>query len=52
MLVLALMGLLNWSIFWFRSDGTLTVQQLSEILTRIFLFGVTDRINEPPPIST
>lgn len=39
-LTLALLSLLNWSIFWFRPDGELTPTDLSDLLASVFLEGV------------
>src|SRR5579859_1557886 len=36
---LALLNLLNWSVFWYRPDGELTPEQLAETFTTIFLDG-------------
>jgi TetR/AcrR family transcriptional regulator, cholesterol catabolism regulator len=38
-LTLSLLNLLNWSVFWFDSDGGLTPHQLADILLTIFLDG-------------
>jgi AcrR family transcriptional regulator len=39
LLKLALLNLLNWSIFWYRPDGPLDPQALGEFLTHMFLEG-------------
>jgi AcrR family transcriptional regulator len=39
-LTLALLNLLNWSIFWYRPDGDLTIVELAEILSNVYLTGV------------
>ena len=36
---LALLNLLNWSIFWYHDDGDLTPDQLAALLTTLFLQG-------------
>lgn len=38
-LTLALLNLLNWSIFWFRPGGGLTADQLADVLATVFLTG-------------
>jgi AcrR family transcriptional regulator len=39
LLTLALLNLLNWTIFWFRQDGELSVDDLSGVLTSLFYDG-------------
>jgi AcrR family transcriptional regulator len=39
LLRLALLNLLNWTIFWFRPDGTLSVEQLAKTFASIFIDG-------------
>ncbi len=36
---LALLNLLNWTIFWFRGDGELTPDDLAAMFTTLFLSG-------------
>lgn len=38
-LALALLNLLNWSIFWFRPGGDLTVARLGDVMAQVFLDG-------------
>jgi TetR/AcrR family transcriptional regulator, cholesterol catabolism regulator len=38
-LTLALLNLLNWTMFWFNPRGTYSVTQLGEVLVAIFLDG-------------
>jgi AcrR family transcriptional regulator len=38
-LELALLNLLNWSIFWYKPGGELEIEQLAEMLATIFLQG-------------
>ncbi len=45
---LALLNLLNWTIFWFRPGGDLTPDQLADMLTTLFLEGVAS--HAPAPI--
>jgi TetR/AcrR family transcriptional regulator, cholesterol catabolism regulator len=40
---LALLNLLNWSVFWFHPDGELTPEQLGTLLTSLFLEGTLAR---------
>jgi AcrR family transcriptional regulator len=45
---LALMNLLNWSIFWFKPAGALTPSGLGRVLSSIFVEGVrADRSGAP-----
>jgi AcrR family transcriptional regulator len=37
---LALLNLLNWTIFWFREGGPLDAGALADVFTRLFLEGV------------
>ncbi|MHB8393796.1 MAG: TetR family transcriptional regulator [Candidatus Dormibacteria bacterium] len=39
MLTLALLNLLNWSIFWYDPTGPLSPRDLASVLTRIYLDG-------------
>jgi AcrR family transcriptional regulator len=43
LLVLALLNLLNWTIFWYREDGKLTPVQVAEFLETIYLDGAAKR---------
>jgi AcrR family transcriptional regulator len=38
-LTLALLNLLNWSIFWFRTGGELNPEELADLLAAVFLEG-------------
>lgn len=42
-LTLVLLNILNWTIFWFRPDGPLTVSGLAELLGAIFIEGAAGR---------
>jgi AcrR family transcriptional regulator len=42
-LTLALLSLLNWTIFWFRSDGDLSVGDAATLLADVFLSGALNR---------
>jgi AcrR family transcriptional regulator len=42
---LALLNLLNWSIFWFDPNGSLSESELADVLSKVFLDGV--RASEP-----
>lgn len=39
-LELALLNLLNWTIFWYRPNGDLSSEKLAELFEKIFLGGV------------
>lgn len=41
-LTLALFSLMNWSLFWYDTAGELSVENLAEILIRLFLEGAQD----------
>jgi AcrR family transcriptional regulator len=34
---LSLLGMLNWSVFWYRPDGEITPEELAETYTAVFL---------------
>lgn len=38
-LALAIFNLMNWSLFWYDSSGELSIEDLTEILLRLFLEG-------------
>jgi AcrR family transcriptional regulator len=40
-LTLALLNLLNWTIFWYSPEGGRTPGQLADEFRRVFLFGAT-----------
>lgn len=39
-LELALLNLLNWTIFWYRSDGELSSESLAGLFERLYLDGI------------
>ncbi|QIN77458.1 TetR family transcriptional regulator [Rubrobacter marinus] len=39
-LELALLNLLNWTIFWYRTDGELSPEDLAKLFEKIYLGGV------------
>jgi len=39
----ALLGMMNWSITWFRPDGSLSYRQLSDQFSDLFLKGIIPR---------
>jgi TetR/AcrR family transcriptional regulator, cholesterol catabolism regulator len=43
LLVLALLNLLNWTIFWYRSDGALSRGELADVLTTLYVDGAGAR---------
>ncbi len=40
---LALLNLLNWTLYWYRPEGPLSPEALAELLTSVFLDGVRPR---------
>jgi AcrR family transcriptional regulator len=44
-MTLALLNLLNWTIFWYRPDGPDTVDRLTELFLSLFLNGSRPRID-------
>jgi TetR/AcrR family transcriptional regulator, cholesterol catabolism regulator len=42
-LTLALLNLLNWSIFWYKPGGEISLTELTGLLTAVFMTGVTQR---------
>jgi AcrR family transcriptional regulator len=48
-LTLALLNLLNWTIFWWRDDGELTSDALAEMLATLFLDGALVPANPVDP---
>lgn len=42
-LALALLNLLNWTIFWYRPDGELSPESLADLFARIFVEGAAAR---------
>lgn len=49
-LALSLLNLLNWTIFWYKPGGPMTVAQVSELTSEVFLSGVLsgDRVASTP----
>lgn len=46
---LALLGLVNWSIFWYRPSGELPAHEIGKMFADVFLKGVgADRKNHDP----
>jgi AcrR family transcriptional regulator len=39
----ALLGVLNWTITWYRSDGSLSIEQIADYVSAIFLNGLLCR---------
>jgi AcrR family transcriptional regulator len=39
----ALLGILNWTVTWFRADGTMTADEIAEHLSSLFLLGLSSR---------
>jgi hypothetical protein len=42
-LTLALLSVINWTIFWLRPNGRLTPEQLADLLSDIYLQGAGTR---------
>ncbi|MFN2281310.1 MAG: TetR/AcrR family transcriptional regulator [Anaerolineales bacterium] len=42
----ALLGVLNWTITWYREDGPLTAEQIADQFTDLFFTGILARDNE------
>src|SRR3990172_11508531 len=38
--VRALMGIMNWTLTWYRPDGTLTIEQIADQYTGLLLNGL------------
>lgn len=49
-LVLALLNLLNWTIFWYRPGGDMTPEKIAELLQTIYLEGVRQRASTATPV--
>jgi hypothetical protein len=39
----ALLGVMNWTITWYRKDGALAAQEISEQFADLFLHGLAAR---------
>jgi AcrR family transcriptional regulator len=39
----ALLGILNWTVTWFRADGPMTADEIAEQLASLYLMGLTTR---------
>ncbi len=39
----ALLGILNWTVTWFRADGPLSAADIADQLANLFLMGLTTR---------
>jgi AcrR family transcriptional regulator len=48
-LSLSLLGLMNWSIFWFRPDGPLGLHQVADLFVTLFIDGA--RVKGAPKVS-
>lgn len=42
----AFLGVVNWTITWFRSDGPLSADEIADQFTDLFLHGLTKRAEE------
>jgi len=41
----ALLGVLNWTVTWFRADGPMSAEDIANQLSDLFLMGLTTRDN-------
>ena len=41
----ALLGVLNWTITWFRNDGPLSAEEIADQISNLFLMGLITRDN-------
>ncbi len=39
----ALLGVLNWTVTWFRADGPLSAEEIADQISDLFLMGLTTR---------
>ncbi len=39
----ALLGILNWTVTWFRSDGPMSAEDIADQLSNLYLLGLTTR---------
>ena len=39
----ALLGVMNWTITWYRQEGPLSVEEIANQFTDLFLFGLVQR---------
>jgi AcrR family transcriptional regulator len=46
-LAMILFGMINWTFTWLRADGPLSYEDMSKVVTEIFLRGVGTRSEEP-----
>ncbi len=46
MAVKAFLGVINWTITWFRADGSLTAEEIADQFSDLFLYGLTKRVGE------
>jgi AcrR family transcriptional regulator len=47
LLRLALLNMLNWTIFWFRADGQTSMEQLGDIFATLFIEGAGTSADHP-----
>ena len=40
----ALLGVMNWTVTWFRSDGTMSAEEIADQITDLYLLGLTTRV--------
>ena len=39
----ALLGVMNWTVTWFRSDGSMSAAEIADQITDLYLLGLTPR---------
>jgi hypothetical protein len=39
----ALLGEMNWTVTWFRGDGTMSAEEIADQITDLYLLGLTAR---------
>lgn len=39
----ALLGVMNWTVTWFRADGAMSAEEIADQITDLFLLGLTSR---------
>lgn len=51
-LTLALLNLVNWTIFWYRRDGELSPDALADLLSTVFVEGSGPAISSPADMTS
>jgi AcrR family transcriptional regulator len=45
----ALLGVMNWTVTWYRKDGPLSIEQIADQYIKLFLQGLLVRSTDPSP---